>query len=139
MVYAAGENTMQTSQLVGIWKLKSNAGKPPAEYGVKTALIEFKADGTFVEATEGLSPVPGFVPERIYRLKGTWKLDENILERAVQGYWQNRKRAWPEGSFAEGTSPTITGEEMVAIDGDTLEFAAGQAYGIFVYKRVNTS
>lgn len=130
---------MQTSQLVGIWKLESNAGKQPAEYGVKTALIEFKADGTFVDVTEALSPVPGLVPERIYRIRGAWKLDENILERTVQGYWQNRKRAWPEENFAEGTSPTKTAKEMVAIDGDTLEFAAGQDYGIFVYKRVNTS
>ncbi len=130
---------MQTSQLVGIWKLKSNAGKPPADYGVKTALIQFKADGTFVDVIESLSPVPGFVPERIYRMKGAWKLDENILERTVQGYWQNRKRAWPEGSFAEGSSPTITRTQMVTIDGDTLEFAAGQCWGIFVYKRVNTS
>ncbi len=129
---------MQMNELTGIWKLESNAGKQPAEYGVKTALIEFKADGTFVDVIEALSPVPGLVPERIYRLKGAWKLDENLLERTVQGYWQNRKRVWPEGSFGEGTSPTI-GKEMVAIDGDTLEFAAGQYYGIFVYKRVNTS
>ena len=130
---------MQTSQLVGIWKLKSNAGKPPAEHGVKTALIEFKADGTFVDVTEALSPVPDFVPERVYRLQGAWKLDENILERTVQGYWQSRKRAWPEEIFAEGTSPTITTKEILAIDDDTLEFAAGQCYGIFVYKRVNTA
>ena len=130
---------MQTTQLVGIWKLESNAGKPPADYGVKTALIQFKADGTFIDVTESLSPVPGLVPERIYRLKGAWKLDENVLERTLKGYWQNRKRVWPEGNFAEGTSPTITREAVIAIDDDTLEFAAGQDYGIFLYKRVNTS
>ena len=127
---------MQTIELVGIWKLESNAGKQPAEYGIKTALIEFKADGSFVDATEILSPCPSLLPERTHRLKGAWKLDENILERT-----------FPEGSFAEGTSPAVMHKSMVAINNDTLEIAAGQYdrkvereyIGIFVYKRVNTS
>ena len=126
---------MQMSELVGIWELESRAGKRPVQDGIKTGLIKFRTDGTFVDATEVLSPIPGFVPERIDRLKGDWKLDENILERTFS-----------EGSFAEGTSPPITHKSMVAIDGDTLEIAAGQYHegkvereyiGIFVYKRVN--
>ena len=126
---------MQMSELVGIWELESRAGKQPVEDGIKTGLIKFKTDGTFVDATEVLSPIPGFVPERIHRLKGDWKLDQNVLERTL-----------PEGSFAEGTSPVVTLKSIVAIDGDTLEIAAGQHHdgkmereyiGIFVYKRVN--
>lgn len=127
---------MQTSQLVGIWKLESNAGKPPAENNIKTGLIKFKVDGTFVDATEVLSPIPGFVPERTHRLKGTWKLDENVLERTLA-----------EGSFADGTSPAVTHRAVVAINSDTLEIAAVQydskiekeSIVVFVYKRVNTS
>ena len=136
MVYAAGDHTMQTSPLVGIWKLESNAGKPPAENNIKTGLIKFKADGTFVDATEVLSPIPGFVPERIHRLKGAWKLDENVLERS-----------FPEGTFADETSPALTHRSMVAINSDTLEIASAQydskiekeSIVVFVYKRVNTS
>ncbi len=124
---------MQTNKLIGIWKLESNAGKQPADFGVKTGVIKFKADGTFIDVIESLSPVPGLVPERITRLRGAWKLDGTTLERTV-----------PEGSFVEGTSPAVTHKsmiavEMVTIDGDTLEIADGQHHGIFVYKRVNTS
>jgi hypothetical protein len=50
--------TMQTSPIVGIWKLESSAGKPPAESNIKTGLIKFKVDGTFVDATEVQSPCP---------------------------------------------------------------------------------
>ena len=125
---------MHTSELVGIWELESSAGKQPVEDGIKTRLIKFKTNGTFVDATEGLSPIPGFVPERIQRLKGTWKLDENILERT-----------FPEGSFLEGTSPTWTHKSVVAINDDSLEIAAHQYdskaereyVGVFVYKRIN--
>jgi hypothetical protein len=80
IVHTAGGQVMQTSKLVGVWKLESNAGKQPAEDNIKTKLIKFKADGTFVEATETLGPCPGLVPGRTYRFKGEWKLDENILE-----------------------------------------------------------
>ena len=122
---------MGMNKLVGIWKRESNAGKQPAEDGIKTAVIEFKVDGTFIDATEALSPVPGLMPERIYRLRGAWKLDENILER----------------TFAEGTSPAMTHKSMVAINDDTLEIAASQYgkkmereyIGVFIYKRVDAS
>lgn len=125
---------MQTSELVGIWELESNAGKQPVEDGIKTGLIKFRADGTFVDATETLSPCPGLLPEFIHRLEGTWKLDENILERT-----------FPEGSFAKGTSPIYTHKSVVAINDDSLEIAAHQCdrkaereyIGVFVYKRVN--
>lgn len=137
---------MQTSQLVGIWKLESSAGKPPAEHNIKTGLIKFEVDGTFVDATEVLSPYPGliipgfvikgFVTERTHRLKGTWKLDENVLEQT-----------FPAGSFDDGTSPAVTHRYVAAINSDTLEIAAIQYdrkiekeyIGVFVYKRVNTS
>ena len=126
---------MQMSELVGIWKLESNAGKQPAEDGIKTGLIKFKADGTFVDATETLS-LFGLLPERIHRLKGAWKLEENILERT-----------FPDESFAEGTSPVYTHKSVVAINDGSLEIAAHQYdrkverefIGVFVYKRVNTS
>ena len=125
---------MQTSELVGVWKLESSAGKQPVEDGIKTGLIKFKTDGTFVDATEILSPIPGFVPERIHRLKGTWKLNANILEQT-----------FPEGSFLEGTFPTWTHKSVVAINDDSLEIAAHQYdsraereyVGVFVYKRIN--
>ncbi|RYZ76746.1 MAG: hypothetical protein EOP04_31705 [Proteobacteria bacterium] len=132
---------MQTSQLVGIWKLESSAGKLPAEHNVKTGVIKFKADGTFVDATEVLSPVPGFVPERIHRFKGTWKLDENVLEKTFP------EGTFPKESFPDGPFHAVTHRNVVAINSDTLEIAAIQYdrkiekefIGIFVYKRVNTS
>ena len=127
---------MQTSKLVGIWKLESNAGKQPADDNIKTGVIEFKVDGTFVDATETLNSCFGLLPGRTHRHKGDWKLDENILERA-----------FPEGSFSKGTSPAITFKSMVAINDHTLEIAGLQYdrevereyIGIFIYKRVDTS
>ena len=41
---------MQASDLIGVWKLESNAGKPPAEDGIRTKLLRFKADGTLVSS-----------------------------------------------------------------------------------------
>jgi hypothetical protein len=127
---------MQTGELVGIWKLVSNAGKQPTEDGIKLQLIKFNADGTFVDAVESLSPCPGLLPERVRRLKGEWRLNDDILERT-----------FPEGSFTEGTSPEITHKSIIAINSDNLEIAAAQCdrniqknyIGIFVYERVNTS
>jgi hypothetical protein len=132
---------MQTSKLIGIWKLESNAGKQPVEGNIKTGLLEFKADGTFVDATETLGPCPGLLPGRTHRFNGAWKLEENILERTFpEGTFP--AESFPEGPFAEYTHKT-----MVAINDDTLELAARQYdrkverefIGIFVYKRVNTS
>ena len=132
---------METSQLVGVWKLESNAGKQPAEDGIKTGLIKFKADGTFVDATETLGPCPGLLPGRTHRFKGAWKLEENMLERTFP------EGTFPAESFPEGPFAEYTHKSMVAINDDSLEIAAHQYdrkgerefIGIFVYKRVNTS
>jgi hypothetical protein len=132
---------MQTSKLIGNWKLESNAGKDPAEDNIKTGLLKFKADGTFVDATETLGPCPGLLPGRIHRFKGSWKIEENILERTYP------EGTFPAKSFPEGPFAEYTHKSMVAINDDSLELAAHQYdrkaergfIGIFVYKRVKTS
>jgi len=124
---------MQTSELVGIWKLENSAGKEPIEHNIELGLIKFKADGTFVEAFESPSLCSGVLPKRVTRLKGSWRLDDNILERT-----------FPAGSFSEGTSPEHTHRSVVAVNSDRLELAAHQYdrsdernfIGIFVYRRV---
>ena len=125
---------MQTNELVGIWKLEDSAGKQRIELG----LVKFKADGTFVQAFQSPSLCSGVLPKRVTRLKGNWKLDDNILERTFR-----------EGTFPhpEDALPGGTHKSLVAINSDTLEIAANKFdrsdkknfVGVFVYKRVNVA
>lgn len=71
---------MQMNELTGIWKLESNAGELPADLGIKVLLHEFKDDGTVVVAGIRLSQFQGLIPESKYRAKGTWQLENDILE-----------------------------------------------------------
>ena len=124
---------MQASDLIGVWKLESNAGIAPVEDGINTALVQFKADGSFVDATELRSLLPGKIPEKVHRVKGMWKLDDNVLEQSFAA-----------GAFGEGSEAGAI-KTLIAIDNDRLEIAAGQHdrksdrkyIGIFEYSRVN--
>jgi hypothetical protein len=129
---------MLTNELVGIWKLEPDACRLQAENGgdlPALKLIKFKADGTFVDAVETPSYMPGRLPPRVHRKKGSWVLRDNVLERT-----------FPPGTLVreDGTSPEYSHACLVAVNGDSLEIAAPQFdqkndknyVGVFVYSRV---